>query len=85
MSLNEVFPLLYSSALILHPESVSESVSDELRYRAAIAAKKDDLINYCYYYTNTIYLCSRVSYSHTSVVTMAFDEKPISYNQRVLK
>ena len=37
------FWLIYSSALILHPsvnQSTSQSVSDEPRYRAAIAAKK---------------------------------------------
>ena len=35
--------MLFSSALILHPVWVSESVSDEPRYRAAIAAKKNGI------------------------------------------
>ena len=39
LSFHEILPVLHSSALILHP-SVRQSVSNEPRYRAAIAAKK---------------------------------------------
>ena len=55
LSFHEVLSELHSSALILLP-SVSESVSDEPRYRAAIPAKNNFLNNFIFVTLKTIFL-----------------------------
>ena len=77
LSFHELIPVLHSSALILHP-SVSQSVSDEPRYRAAIVAKKKILS-----YRPEIEKCN-LCIGEKKEIILADENKTINRNDEIL-